>query len=138
MAFATAEDVAVRFGRDLTDAETAMVEQVIELVTGMIADVVGEDAAWAAALDPVPAAYKALCIEKAISVGTNPGGLRSASEVLGAYQRSETFGDETGLCLTDYERKQILRVARGGSFQSVTLESPYSGDVDDEQPELVL
>jgi hypothetical protein len=139
--FAEVGDVGRRLGRDLTSDEFAAAELVIELVTGLIVEFLEEDAEWAAALDPVPSLFRTLCITKAVDALANPENLAAMSETLGAYSHSETFPrseDGVDICLTDYERKQILRLRRGGSFQSVTLESPYSGDSGDDEPGLVL
>jgi len=113
MAFATADDVAVRLGRDLTTAEEAMVEAVIEGVQGMIALAAGKDDDWADDLDPVPAYFKMLVVEKALIVGTNPNGLRSEAKTLGAVERSRVFRD-AGVFLTDDEEDRV-RVIVGGT-----------------------
>jgi hypothetical protein len=112
MAFATSDDVATRLGRDLTQAEVDMVDLVIEIVTGLIADAAGQTAAWAAALTPVPAYYKALCIEKAIVVGSNPNQLVSLQKQLGAYMSDKTFRPTT-LFLTAEEEARILKFVPG-------------------------
>lgn len=120
MAFATTTDVAIRLGRDLTTAEAAMAEQVIELVTGLIADAAGQAAAWAAALDPVPAYYRALCIDRVLKVGTNPNLVQSMSEQLGAYSKTKTFPrDITGVFLTEQEERLCRQAVFGaaGSFR---------------------
>lgn len=138
MAFASAEDVATRLRRDLTEEETAAVEQVIEITEGLIAEVLGEDADWVEDLDPVPSYYRSLCISKAIDALANPEGLTSQSKTLGAYSESASYSEYAGdIALTDEERRRVLRNARGGSLRSVTLVSPYSGD-DEEWPDLPL
>jgi len=113
MAFATANDVAIRLGRALTAAEAAMVNLVIEEVTGLIAEVVDKDAAWAAALSPVPTTLRALCIEKALAIGSNPNGLRSSSESLGAYEQTKSFRDDSGLWLSPVEERQAVNAVFG-------------------------
>lgn len=114
MAFATPADVAVRLGRELTDAEEAFAEAVIGDVTGLIADHLGLDDDWAAALDPVPRVFKTLCVEKTILVGSNPNGLSSRSETLGAYAESESFRREAGgIQLSDDEERRVRRAYFG-------------------------
>ena len=119
MPLATAADVAVRLGRSLTAAETAMAEQVIAAVTGQIVDAVDRDAAWADGLDPadVPV-LKALCVEKVIVVGTNPNGLAAESEALGAHSHSRTFqrSNDAGMFLTDQEQ----RLCRSAVYGTLT------------------
>jgi hypothetical protein len=108
MALATTTDVETRLGRSLTAAEEAMAEQVLELVEGMILEITGADEP-----SPVPLYYKALCIEKVIMVGTNPNGLASESETLGAHSHSRTFqrASDIGVFLTDSEERTIRRIA---------------------------
>jgi hypothetical protein len=121
MAFATAADVAIRLGRALTTAEEAMVDQVIEEVTGLIVEAVGRDAAWAEDLDPVPATLRSLCIEKAIAVGSNPNQAASTSEQLGAYQHSKTFRKidaSSDLFLTAGEERRVRRAVYGETTSS--------------------
>ena len=113
MAFATADDVAARLGRELTIAEENLVEAVVEQVTDLIADAVGQDADWAADLDPVPAVLTAICVEKAIAVGSNPNGVASRSETLGSFSSSETFRKDSGLYLTPLEERLARRAVLG-------------------------
>jgi hypothetical protein len=115
MPFATFEDVAIRLGRPLTAAEEAMAGSVIELVTGLIADAVGKDAAWAVALDPVPPTLRAVCVEKTLAVGSNPNRLAAFSEQLGAHQVSKTFPrSDVGVFLTDEEERRVRAAVYGG------------------------
>lgn len=119
MAFASTDDVAVRLGRDLTEAEAAMAEQVIGLVTGAIVDAVGKDADWADALDPIPATFQAMCIDKVIAVGSNPQGLAGESETLGHHTHSKTYrwasegGGASVVALTDAEKLIVRRIVWG-------------------------
>jgi hypothetical protein len=123
--FATPDDVATRLGRDLSGAEQNMVEQVVEQVTGLIAEVVGKDLAWAAALDPVPATLKVLCIQKAIQVGTNPQQLRQEGEQLGSYQHNRTWpaAQDMGLYLTEAEEQIVRRAVYGTTRATVPVAS---------------
>lgn len=117
MPFATAADIETRLGRALTAAEQAMAEQTIATVTAQIVDAVDRDAAWAAALNPVPGMLKALCIEKVIVVGTNPNGLASESKSLGAFSSSRTFqrSNDVGIVLTEAEQR-LARMAVYGTL----------------------
>lgn len=135
MALASTEDIGTRLGRDLTGPEEEMAQQVIDLVTGLIEELTGEDTED---LDPVPASLTALCIKKVIGIGTNPEGLEAETEVLGAYQHQQSFNyDGCDIFLTREERKQVRRAFGLSSFKAVTLESPYSGD-DEFDDELLL
>lgn len=120
MTFATSSDVETRLGRSLTTAEKATAEAVITTVTGLIVDVVDRDSDWAEALDPVPEALKAICVEKARQEIANPTGVRSESETLGAYQHSQTYRDssETAVFLTPFEERQVQRAVYGKNAAS--------------------
>jgi hypothetical protein len=120
MPFATSDDVATRLGRDLTAAETAMAEQVIDMVTGLIVDEVDRDLAWATALDPVPVVLKALCVDKVIAVGANPNGLRSNSQTLGQASYSKSFRDDAGLWLTPQQARLVRQAVYGSLSGSST------------------
>jgi hypothetical protein len=138
--FATAAEVAAQLGRELDDAEETLVDSVLVQVTALIADFAGEDADWPESLDPVPAYFRTLSIQKAITALSNPSNLASYSETLGAHQYSETYprGEASlSISLTRDEERRIRR-ALGRSWRSLTLESPYSGTAADEQPELEL
>lgn len=116
MAFATKEEVAARLARSLTTAEENAVDLVIELVQGSIADLVGEGATWADELDPVPAYYRALCIEKAIGAISNPQSLAAESKQLGSYSSSKTYqrAQDAGIFFTEREEAQIRRTYGSG------------------------
>lgn len=113
MAFADAADVGIRLGRALTDEETATAELIIELVEGLIADAVGENAAWVTGLSPVPGVLRVLCIEKAVAAISNPSSAASWSEQLGQWQRSETYprAADVGLFLSETEQRLARRAA---------------------------
>ena len=123
-AFATSDDVAVRLGRDLTDAEADFADAVIEDVTNLIAEELGEDEDWATALDPVPRRFKTVCVEKVILLGSNPNGLASHSETLGSSSESKSFrGESASIELTDDECRRIRRAYYGRSSGSSRPES---------------
>lgn len=125
MAFATSEHVATRLGRDLTAAEQELVEQVIGDVAGLIAAAVGKTEAWAAALDPVPVYFRALCIEKAISIGSNPANLAAQTKQIGSYSIGETFrrSDAAAIFLTPGEERAVRRAYYGASSASARIGS---------------
>jgi hypothetical protein len=120
LAFATQEDVEIRLGRVLSEAEGFQADAVITTVTGLIADAVDRSAAWAADLDPVPETLRALCVEKAIGAIANPSNLASESEQLGAHQRSHTFprAGDVGLFLTDAEQRRSREAVYGATTGS--------------------
>lgn len=120
MAFATADDVATRLGRSLTDAEEATAEQVIALATGLIADEVDRDAAWAEDLDPVPEALKGICVEKAKVAVSNPSGAAAIQEAIGSYSYSRTAprSEDGGVFLTEAEGRIIRQAVYGTSAGS--------------------
>ena len=110
MAFATAADVEARLGRDLTVAEEAAAEAVIETVTGLVLEVAGT-----AESSPVPTYYTALAVEKAVGAISNPSNLASESETLGAHTHAQTFPRslDLGVFLSEREEYQVRRIANG-------------------------
>ena len=125
MAFATTDDVQTRLGQDLTDAEESTAELVIEVVTGLIASEVNRGAAWAAALTPVPALFRALCVEKAVSVICNPRNVASYSKALGQASKSETFprSQDLGIFLSDREGQACRFALYGSTTGSARVDS---------------
>lgn len=125
MAFATTDDIELRLGREITAEEAAMAEQVIEAVTAQIVDAVDRDADWAENLDPVPGLLKTLCIEKVIVVGTNPSGLASETESLGAHSYGRTFPrvSDNGLFLTADEQRLVRMAVYGANAATARQES---------------
>ena len=126
MPFATAEDVATRLGRSLDPTEAAKVDGMLEAATANIAAAADKNDAWAAALSPVPNVLHFLAIELVIRAMPNPGGLRSQSETLGAYQSSQAFRDDSnggGLALTQVEESLVRRTVYGTTTASIKTES---------------
>lgn len=140
MAFATTEDIAARLGRSLTTGEESAVTLLLELATSLIVAEAKQTDAWATALDPVPGVLRTVCIEATTRALSNPQGLASLQETLGAYSSSVQFRDyaTAGLLLTKDERRLVRRFAGTGGFAAITLETPYSGTAADDDPELVL
>lgn len=106
MSLATYADVATRLGRSLSTAEQALATSIITSVEGQIVEVSGK-----AAPSPAPAYYKALCVEKAVSVISRPEPA-IAAESLG--QHSVTYtreSDDLGVFLSEYEERQVRRIA---------------------------
>jgi hypothetical protein len=125
-AFASVADVEVRAGRDLTDGEQAMAEQVLLMVSGLIATTVGKDLEWVVDLDPVPAVLKQLTIEKAMAAILNPTGAAVTSETLGKHTYSQTFPRQAdaGVFLTAAEERAARIAVYGGKAAgSVAVES---------------
>lgn len=126
MAFATAEDVATRLGRDLTSEEGAQADFLLETATGVIAGACGKDDAWAAALSPVPTIVKGMCVELVVRVMSNPASVRSQSEQLGQYQHSESYRDGAqggGMLLASWEELAIRQAVFGRTTASVCVKS---------------
>lgn len=145
MAFATSADVQVRLGRDLTDPETALADQVIDNVSELIIEAVNRDDDWADALDPVPTTLKVLCIEKALAAIVNPTSLMALSEQLGAYQHTDTYqrledGSALGVFLSASERRRVRKAIYKADIHTARMESiitpafPRFADDDDPLP----
>lgn len=125
--FATLDELALRLGKtsvdDLTAAERAQGQMLLELVTGLIVDAVGKTDAWAATLDPIPRYLRGLCLEAAWRASRNPAGVSSESETLGAYShtaRYEFSGSDqgAGVTLTEAEERAARRAVYGVSSRS--------------------
>lgn len=111
--FATVEDVATRLGRSLSANEEETAQVVIDTVTGLIVDEVDRDSDWAAALVPVPPALKALCVEKAVAIVSNPAPGVIAAESLGAHSVTYARNGDGGLFLTAQEGRLARQAVYG-------------------------
>lgn len=124
--FATVSDVTARLGRaDSALEDNAQIAMLLDLATTLIAEAAGQDAAWAADLDPVPVALRVIAIEAVVRVLLNPSGVRQMQQTLGSYSRGETFGTDHrgGLALTDDEESRIRRAIYGASSGSASVRS---------------
>lgn len=137
--FATLSELALRLGKtstaDLTVAQRAQGQMLLELVTGVIVEVVGRDDDWAATLNPIPHVVRGVCLEAVARVMhtaiNNPTGMSSESETLGAYSHTTRYGEgggtngntSGGLALTDAEAQMCRRAVLGSLSGSATLES---------------
>lgn len=123
MALATVKDFEDRYGT-ADDRVSAFLDDASALV---LSAVDGSEADWATEeSDEVPAAVMAVVLAITYRAWNNPAGLRSES--LGAYSQSWRGDSEDVLWLTKAERRIVRRAAGTGTFRTVTLESPYSGD----------
>lgn len=124
--FATLNDLAIRLGRvtsgDLTTAQTAQGNMLLTIATDLIIDAVDRDRDWAAGLVEVPVVLRAVCLEVCARVMTNPAGVRSENEALGAHSHAVSYPDGAGaLYLTDRERKLVRGAASVALSGSATL-----------------
>lgn len=113
--FATLDQLAIRLGRtsedELTAAQQAQGALMLELASGLIRDTAGKAFDWSP--DPASVVLRAICLEAAARVMTNPAGVRSEAETLGQHQHSVSYPDDHGaLYLTDREAK-LVRGAAG-------------------------
>ncbi len=130
---ATDKDVATRLGRDLTETEQGTAGQVIETVTGLIADAVERTAEWLEAIDPPSPVLRALCVERALSAIVNPSSLVSESETLGSHAHSQTHSrsaEGPPLALSEAEERMASRAVFGGGSGSAPVESPIDRLID--------
>lgn len=128
MAFATADNVADRLGRKLSDAENGSAEFLIDAATSLVADAVDRDEAWAEALDPVPKVLRLIVVEATCRALNNPAGLDSLQESLGDHSHTQTFrrgADAAGLLLTKPERELARRTVLGAGL--TTMRTPPAG-----------
>lgn len=123
--FATINDVQLRLGRDLTEAEEASVDLLLTLVTGVIYNAVDKTEEWASALDPVPTVIRGFCVELTCRALANPSGLFSKSETIGSYSYTNSFNRElpSGIALTDAETLVLRRSVWGTNAGSARAEN---------------
>ncbi len=115
-AFAGVSDVAARLGRTFTSDETAQASALLDLVALEIEDAVGQDDAWAAALDPIPPLLKLVSIQATVRAMANPAGAMVTSETLGSHSYTETFPPTQGdsLYLERVDDEAVLEGWLGG------------------------
>lgn len=130
--FADTDAVAARLGRDLTEGEEGIAESVIESITLQIAEAVDRDADWADELDPIPATFTALCVEKSIAAIANPLNVASQSETMGSWNSSQTFprAQDVGALLTAEEESRIRKAWFGQASGSARLPSMVDDILD--------
>lgn len=128
--FATLDELALRLpgaavsAAELTDKQAAQGQMLLESVTDLIIDEVDRDAEWAATLDPIPRALRAVCLEAVARVMQNPGGARSESETLGVHQHSVSYTDGAhGLELSDRESRLCRLAVIGQLSGSAAVDS---------------
>lgn len=113
--FATLDQLAIRLGRtsadEFTDAQAAQGAQMLELASGLIREAGGKRADW----DPLPASIvlRAVCLEAAARVMTNPAGVRSEAETLGQHQHSVSYPDGQGAPYLTLREEKLVRGAAG-------------------------
>lgn len=126
MALATVEQFEERHG-----PADDFVEPLLEDASALILDEVsGSEETWVTdEEEAVPAKVVAVCVAVAFRAWRNPEAL--SQEALGAHSMAWRQTAEEALYLTDRERRTVRRAAGRGSFTAQTMESPYSGDVED-------
>jgi hypothetical protein len=123
MAFVTDTQIAARLGvPSLSTVQAAQAAQLIDAVTGMIAEAVGKDDAWADALDPVPRVVRGMALEIVVRVMNNPSTAGTITEQLGSYSYTQVFR-ENGLLLSDSETAVLRRAVYGGDSTGAPLEN---------------
>ena len=115
--FATTADVATRLGRELTEAEAESTTAIIASVTSQIAAALDLTDDWAETLEPVPALFTAMCVDKAVAALTNPSGV--TSQTLGAFSVSYAGAAVGGgVVLTDADERRVRAAWWGGAGSS--------------------
>ena len=105
-------------------------EQLLEDASDLIlSEVAGSTEGWLTDETKVPSVVAGICVTVAYRAWSNPDSL--SSESLG--QHTQAWADRSGeaLRLTASECRIVRREAGLGSFNSLTLESPYSGPVSE-------
>lgn len=130
-AFADQTDVEAALGRDLTTAEEATVETLLEEATDLLIGYLG------CTPDPVPEAVMRVCARmvarvfaQAASVEAPVIGASQMQQTAGPFSRSTSFGSgsTTGAPWLAASDKITLRPYRcGGGFKAIAVESVQSG-----------
>lgn len=123
--FATVNDVQLRLGRDLTEAEEATVDLLLTLATATIANAADLDDVKAAAIDPVPTVIRGFTVELTCRALANPDGLFSKSETIGSYSYTQSFNKDvsSAMALSDTETLVIRRTLLGSNSGSARAET---------------
>lgn len=128
MAYATFVEMAKLRpgGIDLADVPRA--EALLEEATDLINEEVGplKAAEWSAVDAVVPTAARSVCIQVALRVFDNPGGISMEQATGYMYQRPQAF--VTGLELTKAERARVRRAA--GLSTAYSIRTPSGVDED--------
>lgn len=122
--FATVEDVATRFRRELTEAETADAQLLLEGATAIVTVALGKDEEWVEDLVEVPGVLRIVTLALVVREMQNPGGLASVRKQIGSYSYARTFREAGGdLLLTKAERMLVRRAILGPLVGSARAES---------------
>lgn len=121
MAFATKEDVAKRLKRSLTSAEEDSAAFLLEAAQAVIEEAAERDEAQIIALKgEVPSTLRFVAVELAVRALSNPEGLVSKSESLGAYANTKRYrkdhqgeGAQSELELTPIQERLVRRAVWG-------------------------
>jgi hypothetical protein len=121
LAFATVDDIATRLEEtSLSATAQASATQLLDEATALIVDAAGKLEA-----DISGTAFevcKGQTIRLVCRTMASPQGLRSASETLGAYSRTEAYGQEA-MSLTKDEELRIRRAVWGSITDSVAIQA---------------
>lgn len=123
--------LARKIGYTPEETEADRAEHLLDEASELIRDVAGKT--WLVAdtnvLENVPRRVARICVSAAYRAFVNPEGLsqRSIGDSSKSYDRAQREGGED-VYLTAAEEKAVRKAAGGGSFQAVTLTSPYSAD----------
>lgn len=134
-AFAATADVAARLGVTFTSDQEAQATALLELIALEIADATGKDVGDIDATIPI---LKVVSVQACVRAIANATGAMVASETLGAYSHTDTYGPSGGAAvfLTPTERSRVRRAVLGGYLVAprtpATDDSLYLPEVDDE------
>lgn len=137
MPLAELDDYEDRHG-DVDSADVEVVETLLADASSLILDVAeGSEEPWALEEESatVPGSVVAVCVAAAYRAFTNPNALSRQALGMASYTFKGDIPD--AMYLTDREVRLVRKAGRRSTFQAVTLESPYSGDTEDDN-ELLL
>lgn len=116
--FATLDQLAIRLGRtsedELTAAQQVQGAQMLLLASALIRNEGGKAADWEPVTGSVAqAVLRAVALEAAARVMTNPAGVRSEAETLGQHQHSVSYSDGHGAVYITRDEAKLVRGAAG-------------------------
>jgi hypothetical protein len=130
-AFATLDEFEARKGDVEADQEEIVSTLLVDATALIKAEAEGSTAEWVVGSDPAPVLIKSICIEAAYRAWANPDAL-SQSSIADSSISYTRDGIPDALFLTAAEKRAVHRAAGSSAALSVTLVSPYSGDVEDD------
>jgi hypothetical protein len=128
VAFASTPDIEKRLGRSLDGSEAESVDFLLEGAQAVIEQAVDKTEEQ---IGDVPKVLRFMAVELVLRARSNPQGLASQSETLGAHSHTERFrgeGSSSDMLLTKIEERMVREAVYGqlsGTGQAKSLASDH-------------